>query len=110
MVQALAGRQARRHLQRAVRADPGQFVREGNTRGLFQGRGVVSLLTGEPEYLDPLGRRRPEGLVTGYPGTVTRRPRTRPSSTPTSKGFKFRTIHALGSIVGYNAICRLPKG
>src|SRR6202012_2297538 len=29
-----------------------KLVREGNTRGLFQGRTVVSLLTGEPEYLD----------------------------------------------------------
>ena len=35
-------------------ADLSKFVREGNTRGLFQGREVVSLLTGEPEYLDPL--------------------------------------------------------
>ena len=34
--------------------DLAKFVREGNTRGLFQGREVVSLLTGEPEYLEPL--------------------------------------------------------
>ena len=33
-------------------ADLSRFVREGNTRGLFQGREVVSLLTGEPERLD----------------------------------------------------------
>ena len=31
-----------------------KFVREGNTRGLFKDRPVVSLLSGEPEYLDPL--------------------------------------------------------
>ena len=42
------------------------FVRAGNTRGLFEKRSVVSLLTGEPEYLDPLGEETPEGwLVTG---------------------------------------------
>ena len=35
-------------------ADLSKFVREGNTRGLFKGRAVVSLLTGEPEYLEPL--------------------------------------------------------
>ena len=45
-----------------------KFVREGTTRGLFEGRDVVSLLTGEPEYIDPLGAETPEGwLVTGYP-------------------------------------------
>jgi branched-chain amino acid transport system substrate-binding protein len=49
-------------------ADLTNFVRQGNTRGLFEGRTVVSALTGEPEYLMPLGDERPEGwLVTGYP-------------------------------------------
>src|SRR5262245_25251445 len=36
-------------------ADLTAFVREGNTRGLFEGKTVVSLLTGEPEYMLPLG-------------------------------------------------------
>src|SRR5215217_5934432 len=36
-------------------ADLTPFVREGNSRGLFEGRTVASLLTGEPEYLLPLG-------------------------------------------------------
>ncbi len=45
-----------------------KFVREGNTRGLFKDRAVVSFLTGEPEYLDPLKDETPEGwIVTGYP-------------------------------------------
>jgi branched-chain amino acid transport system substrate-binding protein len=49
-------------------ADLTNFVRQGNTRGLFEDRTVVSALTGEPEYLLPLGDERPEGwLVTGYP-------------------------------------------
>jgi branched-chain amino acid transport system substrate-binding protein len=49
-------------------ADLSKFVREGQTRGLFKDRFVVSLLTGEPEYLDPLREEAPEGwLVTGYP-------------------------------------------
>jgi branched-chain amino acid transport system substrate-binding protein len=44
------------------------FVREGNTRGLFERRLVLSLLTGEPEYMIPLGDECPEGwIVTGYP-------------------------------------------
>src|SRR6202161_1574237 len=49
-------------------ADLVKFVREGNTRGLFKNRAVVSFLTGEPEYLDPLKEETPEGwIVTGYP-------------------------------------------
>lgn len=48
--------------------DLAKFVREGNTRGLFQGREVLGLLSGEPEYLEPLADEAPEGwVVTGYP-------------------------------------------
>jgi branched-chain amino acid transport system substrate-binding protein len=48
--------------------DLAKFVREGSIRGTFEGRIVVSLLTGEPEYLDPLGAEAPVGwIVTGYP-------------------------------------------
>jgi len=48
--------------------DLAKFVREGGDRGLFDGRKVFSLLSGEPEYLDPLGDEAPEGwTVTGYP-------------------------------------------
>ncbi len=48
--------------------DLSKFVREGTTRGLFEGRTTVGLLTGEPEYLDPLKDEAPEGwIVTGYP-------------------------------------------
>ena len=42
-------------------ADLARFVREGQTRGLFKDRPVVSLLSGEPEYLDPLRDEAPEG-------------------------------------------------
>ncbi|MEP6018287.1 MAG: ABC transporter substrate-binding protein [Paracoccaceae bacterium] len=48
--------------------DLAKFVREGTDRGLFDGRKVYGLLSGEPEYLDPLGDEAPEGwTVTGYP-------------------------------------------
>jgi branched-chain amino acid transport system substrate-binding protein len=48
--------------------DLAKFVREGTVRGLFEDREVLSLLSGEPEYLDPLGDEVPEGwIVTGYP-------------------------------------------
>jgi len=48
--------------------DLAKFVREGQTRGLFEDRAVLSLLTGEPEYLDPMKDEAPQGwIVTGYP-------------------------------------------
>lgn len=48
--------------------DLAKFVREGTTRGLFDGRKVYGLLSGEPEYLEPLADEAPEGwIVTGYP-------------------------------------------
>ena len=54
-----------------------KLVREGNTRGLFKGRSVVSFLTGEPEYLDPLKDETPEGwIVTGYPWNAVAIPST----------------------------------
>ena len=49
-------------------SDLAKFVREGETRGLFKGKLVVGLLTGEPEYIDPLKGEAPTGwIVTGYP-------------------------------------------
>ncbi len=49
-------------------SDLAKLVREGTTRNAFAGRSVVSILTGEPEYLAPLKDEAPEGwIVTGYP-------------------------------------------
>jgi branched-chain amino acid transport system substrate-binding protein len=49
-------------------SDLARLVREGTTRNAFAGRSVVSILTGEPEYLAPLKEEAPVGwLVTGYP-------------------------------------------
>jgi branched-chain amino acid transport system substrate-binding protein len=76
------------------------FVREGNTRGLFEGKTVASLLTGEPEYLLPLGEETPEGwIVTGYPWEQI--------TDPKHKAFvdayraKFNDTPRLGSLLGY---------
>jgi branched-chain amino acid transport system substrate-binding protein len=90
-------------------ADLAKFVREGNTRGLFQGREVVSMLTGEPEYLDPLKEETPNGwVVTGYPWYGIQ--------TPEHKAFflayhrKYSDYPRLGSVVGYSAIQSLAAG
>ncbi len=90
-------------------ADLAKFVREGNTRGLFKGREVVSLLTGEPEYLDPLKDETPEGwLVTGYPWYGIQ--------TPEHEAFlkayqaRFKDYPRLGSVIGYSTIMSLAQG
>ena len=84
-------------------ADLAKFVREGSTRGLFQSTAVVSMLTGEPEYIDPLKEEAPVGwIVTGYPWYAI--------TTPEHKAFldaytkKFNDYPRLGSVVGYSAI------
>jgi branched-chain amino acid transport system substrate-binding protein len=85
------------------------FVRQGNTRGLFEGRGVVSILTGEPEYLDPLGDETPNGwIVTGYPVAGL--------TDPANKAFidaykaKFNELPKMGSVVGYALIDAIVAG
>lgn len=86
--------------------DLAQFVREGNLRGTFENRTVVSLLSGEPEYLEPLKGEAPKGwIVTGYPqGAV---------ETLEHKAFfdaymkKWGEAPKLGSIVGYNVVASL---
>ena len=81
-------------------ADLTVFVREGNTRGLFEKRTVASLLTGEPEYIIPLGEETPEGwIVTGYPWEQI--------TEPAHKAFihayraKYNDAPRLGSVLGY---------
>jgi branched-chain amino acid transport system substrate-binding protein len=85
------------------------FVRQGNTRGLFEGVSVVSVLTGEPEYLDPLGDETPEGwIVTGYPvDSVT---------DPANKAFidayqaRFKELPKMGSVVGHALVSSIVAG
>jgi len=84
-------------------ADLANLVRQGNTRGLFERRAVASVLTGEPEYLDPLADEAPEGwIVTGYPW----------DKVETASHVKFRNAYRakfndyprLGSVVGYDTV------
>lgn len=89
--------------------DLAKFVREGSTRNLFRGREVVSLLSGEPEYLDPLKDEAPVGwIVTGYPWNGI--------ATAEHKRFldayqkKFNDYPRLGSIVGYSSIMSIAAG
>ena len=109
VVQALADAKPDAIFNVLFGADLSKFVREGNTRGLFQGREVVSVLTGEPEYLDPLKEETPNGwIVTGYPWYGIQ--------TPEHKAFflayhrKYNDYPRLGSVVGYTAIKSIAAG
>lgn len=109
VVQALADAKPDAIFNVLFGADLSKFVREGNTRGLFKDREVVSVLTGEPEYLDPLKNEAPNGwIVTGYPWYSI--------NTPEHKKFldayqaKFNDYPRLGSVVGYSAIHSLAVG
>ena len=109
VVQALADAKPDAIFNVLFGADLSKFVREGNTRGLFKDRSVVSLLTGEPEYLDPLKNEAPNGwIVTGYPWYGI--------DTPEHKAFlaayqkKWNDHPYLGSVVGYSAIKSLAAG
>ncbi len=109
VVQALADARPDAIFNVLFAADLSKFVREGNTRGLFQGREVVSLLTGEPEYLDPLKDETPNNwIVTGYPWYGIQ--------TPEHKAFflayhhKYSDYPRVGSVVGYSAIQSLAAG
>ena len=86
-----------------------KFVRAGATRKFFDHLPVVSLLTGEPEYLDTFGADTPKGwIVTGYPWQSI--------DTPEHKAFlaayqtRFNDYPRLGTIVGYMAIKSIAEG
>jgi branched-chain amino acid transport system substrate-binding protein len=79
-------------------ADLTTFVREGETRGLFERRTVASLLTGEPEYMIPLGEETPEGwIVTGYPWEQITEPAHKASSARTAHASMIRRGSARSS-------------
>ena len=66
------------------------------------------MLTGEPEYLGPLGDETPEGwIVTGYPADL---------ATPANLSFasayqaKFGEVPKNGSVVGYSLIQSIVAG
>jgi branched-chain amino acid transport system substrate-binding protein len=107
-VQALAAAKPDAIFNVTFGADLTKFVREGNLRGLFEGRAVVSMLTGEPEYLDPLKDETPAGwIVTGYPWEQI--------ATPAHQKFvdiyrrRYNDTPRLGSVVGYTTFMSIAE-
>ncbi|MDR6858854.1 ABC transporter substrate-binding protein [Variovorax guangxiensis] len=109
VVQALADAKPDAIFNVMFGSDLTKLAREGKTRGLFEGREVVSLLTGEPEYLDPLKDDAPANwIVTGYPYASI--------DTPEHKAFlaayqkKYNDYPRLNSVVGYATVKAIAAG
>lgn len=109
VVQALADARPEAMFNVLFATDLAKFVRAGTQRNFFKDLPVVSMLTGEPEYLDALGSETPVGwVVTGYPWYAI--------DTPEHNKFlkayqtRFNDYPRLGTIVGYNAILSLAAG
>ena len=81
-------------------ADLSKLVREGNQRNIFPKTPVVSMLSGEPEYLEVLKDETPKGwIVTGYPwDQIDSRDH---ASFAANYYKKFNENPKLGSVVGY---------
>ncbi|SNR27390.1 ABC transporter substrate-binding protein [Puniceibacterium sediminis] len=84
--------------------DLAKFVRDGTTRGLFDGRTVYGLLSGEPEYLEPLADEAPEGwVVTGYPWYDFTEDDGANKAFVDAYQAKWNETPKIGSLVGYMA-------
>lgn len=109
VVQALADAKPDAMFNVLFATDLSKFVRAGTQRNFFKDLPVVSMLTGEPEYLDTLGTETPVGwVVTGYPWYAI--------DTPEHNAFlkayqaRFNDYPRLGTVVGYNTILSLAAG
>jgi branched-chain amino acid transport system substrate-binding protein len=81
-------------------ADLARLVREGNQRHVFPKTPVVSMLSGEPEYLEVLKDETPKGwIVTGYPWDQL--DNKEHASFAANYYKKFNENPKLGSVVGY---------
>ena len=85
------------------------FAREGTTRGFFQKVQMASVLSGEPEYLDPLGEDTPVGWwVTGYAWSDDNRAEHKKFRDEYTAHFK--PYPRLGSLIGYATIQAIAAG
>jgi branched-chain amino acid transport system substrate-binding protein len=109
VVQALADAKPDAMFNALFATDLAKFVRAGSQRHFFKGLSVVSMLTGEPEYLDTLGNETPVGwVVTGYPWYAIHTP----AHDKFLKAYqaKYHDYPRLGSVVGYNTIMSIAAG
>ena len=109
VVQALADARPQAILNVLFGADLAKFVRQGKIRDVFNGVEVVSLLTGDPEYLDTLKEDAPDGwYVTGYPWYLIKTPEHLAFLDAYQK--QFNDYPRISSIVGYTTMKALAAG
>jgi branched-chain amino acid transport system substrate-binding protein len=108
MVQAVASFKPEAIFNATFGSDLVKLVREGNLRDLFKDRPIISILTGEPEYLDSLKDETPKGwIVTGYPWSSI--------NTPDHAKFlaayraRYKDYPRMGSLMGYSNILVLAE-
>ncbi|MFT4191802.1 MAG: ABC transporter substrate-binding protein [Comamonas sp.] len=91
-------------------ADLAKLVREAATRGTFKDTPVVSVLSGEPEYLEPLRDEAPVGwIVTGYPWYSIATPEHKAFVQAYQAKFGNGSLR-LGSVIGYDTIKSIVEG
>lgn len=102
-IQALQAARPDAVFNATVGPDLVRLVREGNDREFFKGKVVASVLTGQPDFLDPLKDEAPVGwIVTGYPWEQI--------GTAGHKAFvdayrkKFNDYPRAGSLSGYTTV------
>lgn len=109
VVQALADAKPDAIFNVLFGADLIKFARAGKTSGLFEGREVVSMVTGEPENLEPLKDDTPNGwIVTGYPYADVKTPLH--TAFDTAYRAKYKDHPRLSSVMGYSTIKSVTEG
>jgi len=108
LVQAVAASSPDAIFNATFGSDLVQFVREGDLRGLFRDRSVISIMTGEPEYLDPLKDETPKGwIVTGYPWDSIKTPEH--ARFLAAYQARYHDYPRIGSLMGYTNILVLAE-
>lgn len=108
MVQAVASSAPEAIFNATFGSDLVKLVREGNLRGLFKDRAVISMLTGEPEYLDSLNDETPKGwIVTGYPWSSISNPGH--AKFVAAYRARYNDYPRMGSLMGYSNILVLAE-
>jgi branched-chain amino acid transport system substrate-binding protein len=108
LVQAVAASSPDAIFNATFGSDLVQFVREGDLRGLFRDRSVISIMTGEPEYLDPLKDETPKSwIVTGYPWDSIKTPEH--ARFLAAYQARYHDYPRIGSLMGYTNILVLAE-
>jgi branched-chain amino acid transport system substrate-binding protein len=111
VIQALSDAKPEATFNALFGTDLAQFVREGTTRGyLGEQMPVFSIITGQPEYLEPLRDEIPKNwVVTGYPWYSIKTPAHQTFLTDYQNKYGKENLR-FGSIIGYSTIKAIAAG